>query len=640
MAEDRTLNLARPAAALLVLITGLAFLALDPARSVRADAAAATAVALLSAGLWSVAALGAGAALLARLEPELLEDSRGALHAGVAGLLIWGTGGLVLAGAGLLGAPGLVGLWALMMLGWGTRPPLRLPRPGPVVIGVGAVALLGGLLDALSPAVDTDELYYQLALPIELLRAEGLVGGMMRPDGNRPLILHLPYAAVLAFGGERGPKLLHLGLSAAVLGATLGLGRRWLGRGAGEIAALLLLGSWSFTQETGLVSNNLPTALAVLAALDAGLSGRRRALGLAAGLALSLKYTAAGALAGVFLVAALPWSQRLRAGLLALALVSPWWARNVIEGLHPLFPFAGWPALPDAELRFQYLEKYGAGRDALSMLLLPWNAVMGAEIGSFRFLGRLNPAFLALLPLALVSVLGSAGQVAGAPRKVAGVALVGAAFWATGPHWIRHLLPVLPVIALSLAAALAEGAPFGARAPRLALLVAGLMGLPANLGPLLTRAADRLKVATGQENREEFLARTLESWPAVAWCNQHLPPDARLALLFDWDNALIERDTLLGSVEDHVPIRYLLLQEGEHSLDALIRAGATHALVTRVNFLRKLYPFLDQSSFEAEFDAPEALLDRLLLRQGTLVFQHGRSRVYRLALTGSEDRIP
>ncbi len=625
MAADRALRLAQLGAAALALGVGLGFLVLDPVRALRPEAALATGAALLAVLAWALAALGAGAALISRLDPELLEDERGLLHAGLAGLLLCGLGGLVLAGVGQLHRPGLGLLWILLMAGWLWRPRLARPRPEGLALAIGALALLPGLLDALAPPIDTDELYYQLALPVEMLRQEGLVGGLLRPDGNRPLVLHLPYAAVLAFGGERAPGLLHLGLSAGLLGATLSLGRRWLGRGAGEAAALMLIGSWSFLQETGLVSNNLPTALAVLAALDAGLRGRARGLALATGLGLSLKYTAAGPLAGVFLVSALPWSARIGAGVGALALVSPWWLRNALEGLHPLFPFAGWPALPSADFRFQYLEKYGLGRDLRGMLTLPWNAVMRAEIGTFRFLGRLNPVFLALLPLALWGA-----RRAGAPRKLLVVATLGALGWAAGPHWIRHLLPTLPVLALALGAALTEGSPFGARLPRAALLAAGLLGLPANLGPLLTRAADNLGAATGTETRESYLARNLESWPAVAWCEAHLPPDARVALLFDWSNALLTRDTTLGSVEDHVPTRWLLLRYGDASLDQLREAGVTHLLVGRVNFLRKLYPFLSDEAFRAEFEAPEAQLDDLLLRRAVLVHQAGRTRVFRL----------
>lgn len=605
-------------------IGGLA-LALDPARAVRPEAA----LRLLTAGAttlgWCGAALGAGAALVRRLAPALLEDSRGLLYAGLAGLLLWGFGALGLAAAGLLATPGLAALAGALAAGWLSRPRLVWPRPGAALVVAAAAALSPGLLDALAPPIDTDELYYHLALPAEMLRQGGLVGGLLRPDGNRPMALHLPYAALMAWGGDSAPRMLHLLLGGGALAATLALGRTWLGRGAGEIAALALLGSWTFSAELGLASNNLPAALAVLVALDAGLRGSRGGLALASGAALAIKYTVAGPLVGVFLAARLPWRDRVLAGLAALALVSPWWLRNAATGVHPLFPFAGWPALGDVSFAFQYLDKYGAGRDATAMLTLPWNAVMTARTDTFRFLGRLNPVFLALVPGLIAAAIRP-----GHARRVLGAASVAALAWAAGPHWLRYLLPGLPLLALAGAAAFADGGPLSGRLPRAALLVCGLAGLPANLGPALVRAAERWPAATGQQEREAYLASKLEDWPVVAYVNQQLPRDARVALLFNWDNALIERATLLGSVEDHVPSRYFLVQHGDQALSALVEAGATHLVVSQVNFLARLYPFLSESEFQKQFIAPEAGLDALLLKHATLVFQQGRSRVYRL----------
>ena len=186
------------------------------------------------------------------------------------------------------------------------------------------------------------------------------------------------------------------------------------------------------------------------------------------------------------------------------------------------------------------------------------------------------------------------------------------------------------MVALAGAAAFADDGPLSGRLPRAALLICGLAGAPANLGPVLVRAAERWLPATGQQSREDYLASKLEDWPVIAYVNAQLPADACVALLFNWDNALIERNTLLGSVEDHVPSRFFLVQHGDQALDALSAAGATHLIVSRVNFLPKLYPFLSESDFQKQFIEPGAALDKLLLERATLVFQQGRSRVYRL----------
>lgn len=616
-----------------------AFLVLDPAGP--------TAAAWQGAALGGGAALagllgaaGAGGALLQRLAPDLLEDERGLLHATVLGLLLWGLLGLLLAAPGLLSPAVARAIPAVLAAGWLARPALRLPRPPAVALLVGAVVLLPGLVDALAPPVDTDELYQHLALPSQILAEGRLVGGPLHPDGSRPQGLHLVYASLLALGGQGAPRLFHLLLAALCLEGTRLVARAWLGRG-GEVAALLLAGSATYLQTAGLAANDLPAALAALAALDAGLRGRALPLALAGGMALGVKYTAGGAVAGALLAARLPWRARVLAGLGALLLVSPWWLRNAVEGLHPLFPFAGWPTAPlhpDAPgalgLRFQYLEKYGAGRDLAAMLALPWNAVMTAQLDGFRFLGRLSPAFLALLPAALLAALpwpappDPRGPLA---RRLLLAALAPALFWALGPHWLRYLLPGLPLLALALAAGLPAAPPAGP--PRLArrlVLLCLLAGLPANLGPQLQRAADRLPAAMGHEDPARFQARLHPPAASVAWANRHLPPDAVVALLFDWSTALVDRPTLLGSVEDHVPARHWLLTRGPHALDDLRAAGATHLLVGSVRFLPSVYPFLSETERQATMQAPLDQLEALLLTQATLIHQQGGTRVYRL----------
>lgn len=611
------------------------FLAGDP--SLTGEAALRLLRGLGGVFVWAVAALGAGQAVVGWATPALRTDPRGWAHAAVAGLLLWGLGGLGLAALGMLDSPGFIGLAALLSSGWLRPAGIPLPRrpEAGTLLAVGLL-LLPGLVTALAPPVDTDELYYQLALPRRMLDSGGLLGGAWSPDGSRPMILHLPYAALLWAGGEAAPRLFHLGIAVALLLLVEALARahgapsadegpvaRPLGQGLGlglSLGPLLLAASWSVIQEAGLAANNLPVAFVVLAAVDAGLRGSRAALALAAGLALSMKYTAAGPLLGAFLFSRLPLSGRAQAGLAALALISPWWVRNLLDGLHPLFPYAGWAAVEGASLRFQYLEKYGAGRAPTDLLLAPLRAVMSANIGTFRFLGKLSPGWIAALPLLALG--GSPAML-----RLLGVGVVGLAAWTAGPHWIRHLLPVLPIfaVALSMAAARSLDRPMG-----LLLGAALLAGLPANLGPVVTTLADRLPVATGLEAREAFLSRRVEDWAAVAWINDHLPAEARLAVFFGWSGYYIERDYLLSSVEDHVPTRHFLLREGEGALGRLREAGVGYVLVERVGFLPSVYPFLSKADFQAQFVAPEALLDRLLLQQGTRVFQSGRASVWRL----------
>ena len=599
-----------------------AFVTLGPGQIVPREIVGAHLRALLAVLVWTVAALGAGGALLRRVAPTILDANTGWAHALVAGLLLWGLGGLALAGLGVLGTPGLAVLCVLLAAGWLTRPRIPRPRLVPVEAVLGGALLLPLMLVALAPPTGTDALYYHLGVPAQMLLDEGLVGGLLHPQGSRPAILHLPYAALIHSGGLAAPALLHLLFSAALLVLLVQAGAEHLGhRAAGLAAACLLIGSWTFMSEAGRPGNDIVAALATLAALDAALRARPRALAIAAGTALSIKYTAAGPLLGIFLVTPLPWRTRLLSAAGMLCCLLPWWGRNMAEGLHPLFPFLGWPQT-SVPLAFQYLDKYGSGRAPLDFLALPWRVFMDAEIDSFRFMGRLNPAWLVLAPFGLW-----AARRPGNPRRLVLAAAIGAMAWAAGPQWLRYLLPALPILALAATAGLKEGAH---RALILAALLAGVVGLPANWLDVAQTATDRIEVVTGQEDREAFLDRKLTGYGALSWANAHLPEDARVAMLFSWSGALLERRQVLGSVEDHVPTRHWILTHGDRSLAALANAGATHAVVRRARFLKNGYPFLAPEVIDAHLQAPVRQLEERLLMGASLLAQDGPLRVYRL----------
>ncbi len=626
---------------LVTLAIGVSAVVHDPMVSTEAlaqGAQSAAAVAILMS-----AALGGGA-LLAR---AALREAPGGENpepvdwvvALVMGLLAIGLGELLLAAIFGVG-PASLGIPVLLVgAGWLRRSPFTTPTPSAATLVVAGIAGSMGAVTAFAPPTNTDELYQHLALPTRMLTEGTLVGGLFHPDGSRPLLLHLPFTALMQAAGDTAPRLLCVGLAIAVLFATEDTVRR-LARNTPELATaaplapLVLVGSWTFLQDMGVAANNLATALAVLAAFHSARAGQWRWLALTAGAALSYKYTAAGVIAGIYLVSALPWRLRVLAGVLALAVVAPWWLRNLADGLHPLFPYAGWSSLahdavPEA-LQFQYLEKYGAGRAPLDFLALPYTAVLTADPGSFRFLGRITPT---LLVLAAASLWGAMRHPHARPALLA--SLFGCIGWALGPQWLRHLLPTLPLLAAALTYAAAN-----AMRPHTRLLLLGfgsvwLAGLPSNVAPHVEDVAGKLDVALGTETKAHFLHRSVRSAEALDWANAHLPPDARVALLYEWSSHLLQRATVLGSVEDHVPTRFWLLTHGDASIRDLSAAGVTHLVVGRFSFLRKWYPFLDDTVYDSMFAAPTTELERLLLRDAILIHEAGRVRIYRIEFEGA-----
>ena len=564
---------------------------------------------LLGAVAWGGAAVGIGGALLGRA--RLAEAfCLGWVTLGTVALPLFGVAGVSPEVCAVL----LVLGWA----GWIRRPTIDWnPPPAVVVLGICGVLALG-LLDALAPPVDTDEIYQHLALPQQMLLHGDLLGGWLHPDGSRPLPLHLVWTGALALGGEAAPKLLHLGLVALLLCSVWELGVKHLGKAAAGLALLVLVGSYTFLRELGLAYNNLPAALACLLAMGAVREDKPLRVGLFSGAALAFKYTAGPVVAGVFLAWVVARRRLDRpvvmAGVLALAWLAPWWIRNVAGGLHPLFPYMGWPT----DLGFMASEKYGMGRAPLDFFLLPWNLTVHAETDSFRFLGRVNPVGLACLPAALW-----VGVRSRSPWGIASAVLF--AGWSAGPQWLRHLLPGAPILALALGEGFAVLPGWG----RMALVGAWVLGLPGNLGPWLGSLQERAGASFHPE-RQEAVLRGVDGYRAAAWVAQEAPADARVAMLFSSAGYYVGRPAWLGSVEDHIPTRHWLRIHGEESLHQLSALGVTHLLVSHVGFIHKAYPHLSKEEFALTYTAPEALLSDLLLSDAVLVFQDGRHSVWRL----------
>lgn len=580
-----------------------AFVALDPAHTLGSGWGRSVVVMALIAA----AQIGAGAAILRWRAPDLLEAPGGWAFAFGIGVGVHAGLQFVLAAAGLATLGGAAGIVGALGCGWIARPGVALPR---LPVLAGGLLLAPALVAALAPPNDTDEIYQHLALARLISDSGGMPGGWDHPDGSRPLVVHLVFSSLYGLGGEAAPRLWHLALSAGLLLAVRDFAAARFGEGRGNLGALALLGSYSFLHEAGLAYNDLPAALWLLLAAEAMLRGRDGLLGLFAGLALAAKYTSAPvviALGGAWLIRERRFP---RGSLWALAPLAPWWVRNQLSGLHPLFPYAGWPDL--AGFAFVYPEKYGMGRSAVDWLLLPWRILTEARLDSFDFLGRVNLLWIALPAAWWV------GRRNRDALTLAGVFVVGFAGWAAGAQLLRYLLPLGGIAAYSLAALPVSGA----------LILLFVASLPANLVPEWKSAADRVDVLSGKESRDAFLTRTLPAWPALRYLRDHVPVDQPVALLYAWHGYYVNQPWTLGSVEDHVPTRYWIATSA--GLPDLRERGVRWLFVGDIAFLKKGYEFLPREAWQEQFVAPTEKLRSMLERDATRVFVEDRWEVWRL----------
>lgn len=606
--------------------------------------------ALVAAGLLATHA-GLGSLVLGRLAPGVVDRPGGVGHALMVGVGVHGVVLVPLLVAGVctgpaavlvLGVLALVAVPGLMGLKRATSPfETAGAAGGQLVVLVVALLMAPALFDALAPATDTDELSYLLAIPRLLARDGALPAGILLPEAGRPLPLQLVAVAPWVLGGgsvvgghgalgagagEVACRLWHLGVVAGLLQTVGSLVHAR--KGDWRVAVLALAGSWSVVREAGLAYNDLPVALWLVCAADAMLAGRWRLMGLHAGFAFAAKYNAAPLCLGLFVVAGFDaWRSPARGhdagglrrlglalGLAALPVV-PWWLRNLAGGLHPLFPFAGWPEVPGLDFVFVYPEKYGLGRGWLETLLLPFNLLFRAESDSMVFYGRLSLLWVGLLAVR------ARGDGTGPARRLAFLSLSGFAVWAAGAQIVRYLLPVLGIAALLLGTA---------KLPRIVWIVLFAASLHANVGPAWRRASAEAAVVTGHEDADAYLSRELPMWSALRYARTWIPNDDRVALLGSWGGYYVDQHYVLGSVEDHVPTRYWLALHGDDALHALTREGVRWLIVGDLPSVRKAHSFLDERTFNEQFRAPDAQLGRLLLRDARRVYLAEHTAIWRL----------
>lgn len=340
-----------------------------------------------------------------------------------------------------------------------------------------AVFLLMALVRALAPPFAWDSLTYHLVGPKRYL-ADGIIA--THPD-NHFLGLsqnaEMIYAVVLSpFGREATPALAHFGFGLLGILATMGVARRYLDAAAAWLVALLLTGAFSFWLLLGWAYVDLATMAYGAGALIAAVRWREtRALtwlvlmGVFAGLAIGVKYTAGGVLIALLVYVALADPRPARiirngmlVGVAAVIVFLPWAVKGWLLYDNPIYPFlfggVSWDALRNATFSTTG-DGLLSSPDVWQLPVLPVAATIFGIEKTPGYSFTVNP-WLLTAPLLLIPVWrwldARARQIARDGLVFGGTLLVmwvlAAAFTAIGMQ-TRLMSPLLPVAALLGAAA-------------------------------------------------------------------------------------------------------------------------------------------------------------------------------------------
>lgn len=496
----------------------------------------------------------------------------------------------------------------------------------PLVV-ITAAAMLIACIGALAPESEYDALWYHLWLPRRWLEAGKPVDIIEEYVSLYPLSWDLAYGAALTVGGPGAAKLLHFACLPLLAIATWLLCREIAGRVNPWVAVALTVTTptvlWEATTAYVDLALTWYVALSVFAAIrhcrssttPAGTtdSADQRWLGLAAvmlGGALAIKHLAliVALVIGATLLVAEMRRHAIGAAVrrlalftvLSLAIPAPWYARAYVASGNPVFPdlyrlFGAapserWDAGTERGLA-RFKAKFGRERTPLNLVLLPWDVtVHGARYG-----GSMGPLFLILLPAGLIAD----------RRAIVKVVLAGLSayvlLWASpiSSFQLRFLLPTVPLLAVIGAIGFdhirrSAGllSPMAARAAAATLVLMLAMNAPAFVewhdrerhhgGPWLTHVIREvpLAVVTGAESRDAYLRRTVPSYAAWAFINDHVPVNARVLTFSGGDHLYSDRFRLWSDATLARPVVWGAEAGSElETMERLHEMGVTHVLI-------------------------------------------------------------
>ena len=490
------------------------------------------------------------------------------------------------------------------------------------------LVILAGL-QALAPPLKWDSLVYHLELPQRYL-ASGTIDYL---DDN--LFVGYPQLAEMLFTWAMA---LRAASTAAVLGwlvgliAVIGVGHfaeRLIGRGSRWIASAILLSGAS-------ISRGLSWAYVDLWVLLFGLTttialdyfGRTNSrvwvamAGVFAGFALSTKYTAGMLLPLGVVFISLVWLQERRVNRwrqlpgarseksdegesnphpmlrlletiliflsVAIAVASPWLIKNTVTTGNPVYPFFFHGRGMDA-LRLSFYAGETPARTLFHHLVLPVEATIFGIEGGPIFNTSVSPLFLMLIPGLAIGWRSFRGEQGMSLLRLIAVVIFAWLIWALASQTAsaltrtRHYYVVFPALVILACAGFRITSRLKILTIELGWLVRGLvmfvLMLTAIAEALFFARASTIRVLSGFQSREEYIAEQLGWFGPVMEAVNALPEEARVAFFWEprtyYCRVRCSPDVILDRWW------YLMRTEGTaHDIAALLQSqGFTHVLL-------------------------------------------------------------
>jgi hypothetical protein len=485
----------------------------------------------------------------------------------------------------------------------GVRLPPRLsPAAAVVLLAMGSV-LLFQLVQALSTHIAPDSQNYHLFVPRRYLLHHGFCYLPFRPTSNWPLNIEMLFLLAMVVADYVQTNLMHLLCTGLTLAALYLFGRERAGRFAGLLAAFFFLVNevvrWICSlayPELGMTLFFFLSFWFVAKSLDEPEFEKRHLLvaGIFAGAMAGCKLNAfvgGVALGVVYLTARLGAGHFRRSlgrlllyfGAPSVCLLAPWLIKSAVMTGNPVYPFlyrvfggVEWTAALSDDFVKTHLAM-GMGHKPLDLLLLPFHVIWNGGYDFQHFFGVIDKSWIAVLPL--TAIFGFRLPVV---RRALFAALIYFGAWGLGTQQMRHLIPVLPLLAAAAAMTLAD---WFSRIPRrrVAAVLKPVFLLGAAVYLVYVVDLDASTWGSPAAGRQ-FRQREPDFDSFDKFVNERLPPNARILYPeltpFFWYGLTLDRDIVATNLVATPQIHRLLLfgQNDAAIYDKLRHEKFTHVL--------------------------------------------------------------
>ena len=470
-----------------------------------------------------------------------------------------------------------------------------------------------------------DALSYHLADPKIYLAAHRIIPLPTQHHSNFPFLMEMLFVLGLLYDSYALANLFHLTMTLLLSFGLFSFSRRFLSDRAGYISITVLLSAPLVLWESTVAYIDLGLSLYIFLAIYSAVAfveARRMSsistlsswiwlAGISMGFALGVKYLALlpFGFVGFFLVASkAPGKLIFRYALIALAIGSPWYLKNIVWMHNPVYPFAyqAFPhskywsedrAAPYAEEQKSFGHEHSlsaAPQSALNLMMTPWNITTqywrgGTAKQPNLFTNDKNFTFTSLIGAVGFATLFALVFIKPLPRVIrylslfAGLNLVS---WFFVSQHIRYLIPLVPLLALISGFVIDfwlsnVGSPRKKIAGFFGIGVVGLQALQLAYGILFLPTSGRGAVEAlssglaptalsmsevmsefSEQGHERHLQNSSLTYPAVKWINENSALGDGVVLIEDVHGFYLDRHYLWGNEGHSSYIPYEAFQNG------------------------------------------------------------------------------